>query len=175
MTPPAEGRLAPREESSTLVSANRRRTVVVLTVSAALLAAAFGWAALVGRDRPSPAELAAREYYTAVLDGDCDLAQALLTRSRRDAIDETDDGACAPDRPRSGGRVTGATTERTGDAWAIVVVRADTEESSRESVLPLGLRYEKSSGRWQVDRISPQCVDADRSAASGRCERWDWP
>lgn len=166
---------APREESSTLVATNRRRTVVVLIVSTLTVAVAVLWAALVGRDRPSPAELAAREFYAAVKDGECELAHALLTESRRDAIGVANEDPCTDGAPRPAGRVTSSTTERTGDDWAIVVVRAELDGLGRESVLPLGLRYEKSSGRWQVDIVSPLCVDPDHSAASGDCERWDWP
>jgi hypothetical protein len=156
-----------------LVSANRRRTVVVLTVSAALLLAALGWAAAVGRGRPSPAELAAKEFYAAVFRGDCDVADALLTESGRAQVSGGRDGSCADRGGGTGDRVVGARARATGHGWAIVLV--ETELAGQVSWLPLGLRYEDDGGRWQVARIGPDCrVPADWQPPT-RCRRWDWP
>ena len=147
----------------------------MLVVSAALLAGSLAWAAYVGRDRPTPAELAGREFYAAALSGECDIADALLTDDERARTESGAEETCTDESAGPRGTVVGARTRQTGDRWAIVVVQVTLDEQSERRELPLGMRYEADGGRWQVARVGPECLEPVRAHPLSSCSRWDWP
>lgn len=160
----------PAEESSTRVAVNRLKTLVVLLASAVLVVLALGVSALDVRHRPSPAEIAAGEFVVAVAEGDCRLAQMLLTEARRSAPGTP--SSCPTAAPRRPSQVRHLETARRSGTAAVVLVQLYGQGEDWRAV---GVTYERGTGRWQVERETVECLDPPAWQAPASCLTWSWP